>query len=93
MIVGIIEWDLEIPGCQSLKQKRRVVRSLKDRLRNRLNISVAETENQDLWQRSGIGGAVVSNTRRHVESVLEQADQLVRKEHRARVITSQRDFV
>lgn len=93
MIVAVIEWDLEVVGCQSLKEKRRVVRSLKDRLRNRLNVSVAETGHHDVWQRAGMGAAVVSTTRRHAESVLEQADRLVRQEHRARVIGSQREFV
>ena len=93
MIVAVIEWELEIYGCQSLKEKRRVVRSLKDRLRNRLNVSVAETAHQDVWQRAELGAAVVSTSRRHADSVLEKADTIVRGEHRARVIASHRDFV
>ncbi len=93
MVVGVIGWQLEIFGCQSLKEKRRVVRSLKDRLQSRFKISVAETAYQDLWQRAELTACVVAGERRHADSVLESADRLVAGEHRARVIESYRRFV
>ena len=93
MIVGVIGWDLEIPGCQSLKEKRRVVKSLKDRLHDRFNVSVAETAHQEAWQRTELTAAVVATDRRHADSVLEHADGFVRSEPRARVIDSYRSFV
>lgn len=92
MIIGVIGWELEIIGCQSLKEKRRVVASLKGRLHARFNISVAETRHQDLWQRAELTACVVAEGRRHVESVLESANRLVQGEYRARVIGSYRDF-
>ncbi len=93
MVVAVIGWDLEVFGCRSLKDKRRVVRSLKDRLRNRFNISVAETGSQDLWQRAELTACLVAGERALADSVLEQADRLVANEHRARVIDSYRRFV
>ncbi len=93
MVVAVIGWELEIFGCQSLKEKRSVLKSLKDRLHNRFNVSVAETGHHDLWQRAELTACVVSADRRHAESVLGQADQLVNAEPRARVIHVERSFV
>lgn len=92
MTVGIIGWDLEIFGCQSLKQKRGVLNSLKDRLHQRFNVSVAETGKNDLWQRAELTACLVSNQRRHAESVLEKVDRLVSSDGRARIIDSYRTF-
>ncbi len=92
MVIGTIAWQLEILGCQSLKEKRSVVKSLKDRLHQRFNVSVAETAHQDLWQRAELVACVVAGERRHAESVLESADRLVASEYRARVIDSRREL-
>jgi uncharacterized protein len=92
MVIGVIGWELEVIGCQSLKEKRSVVKSLKDRLHDRFNISVAETAHQDVWQRAELTACVVAGQRRQAESVLESADSLVASEHRARIIDSYRTF-
>lgn len=92
MVIGVIGWELEVYGCQSLKEKRRVVRSLKDRLRTRHNVSVAETGHLDLWQRAEITACVVGSDRRQVESVLDAADRIVSGEARARIIDTVRTF-
>jgi uncharacterized protein YlxP (DUF503 family) len=92
MVIGIIAWELEVFGCQSLKEKRSVIKSLKDRLHDRFNISVAETGHQQLWQRSELTACVVAGERRHAESVLANADTLVVSEPRARVIDTYRSF-
>lgn len=93
MVVGIIAWELEVFGCQSLKEKRSVVRSLKERLRNRFNVSVAETGANDLWQRAEITACVVSTDRRQADSVLENADRFVGSDPRARVIRADRSIL
>jgi uncharacterized protein len=92
MVIGVIGWELEVIGCQSLKEKRSVVKSLKDRLHDRFNVSVAETAHQDVWQRAELTACVVAGQRRQAESVLESADSLVASEHRARIIDSYRTF-
>lgn len=92
MVVGVIVWDLHVYEAQSLKDKRAVVRSLKARLRDKLNLSVAETGSQDLWQRAEITACTVGTDRRQAESVLDRADRLVEAEARGRIIGSQRTF-
>jgi uncharacterized protein YlxP (DUF503 family) len=92
VVIGVIGWELEVFGCQSLKEKRRVVRSLKDRLHDRYNVSVAETGHQNLWQRAELTACVVGSDRRQVESVLSSADRLVSNEARARIIDTVRTF-
>jgi uncharacterized protein len=92
MIVGVAGWELEIIGARSLKDKRSVVRSLKDRLRARFNVSVAETAYQDVWQRAEITVSTVAADQRRVEEVLDRADRLVEGEMRARIIDSFRTY-
>jgi uncharacterized protein len=92
VVVGVIVWELEILGSHSLKEKRRVVRSLKDRLQARYRVSVAETRHQDLWQRAEIAACTVSGESRHVDEMLDAMDRLVMNEMRARVISAQRRY-
>ena len=92
MIIGVISWELEIIGAHSLKEKRSVVKGLKDRLHDRFNVSAAETAHQDLWQRAEISACVMASDKKVAESVLQQADDLVAAEHRARIIDVARTF-
>ena len=93
MVVGVVTWELHLSGCQSLKDKRRIVKSLKDRLHSRFNVSVAETDHQDRWQRAELSCCVVANSRRHAESVLEAADNLVERDSAARIVDSQKSLL
>ena len=70
MIVAVQTWDLHLPGCLSLKDKRGVLKPLTNGLRRTLNVSVAETGHQDLWQRAEIACAVVGTARPVVEELL-----------------------
>ncbi len=93
MLVGIVTWELHLNGCQSLKDKRRILKSLKDRLHQRCNVSVAETDHHDLWQRAELSCCVAATERRHAESVLSTATKLVEREPLARVIDSATSFL
>ena len=86
MLVGINTWDLQLPGCQSLKDKRGVIRPLTTRLRNQLNVSVAETAHQDVWQRAEIACAAVASDKRVLDQTLRAADQLVEHADGVRII-------
>jgi uncharacterized protein YlxP (DUF503 family) len=92
MVVGLVVWELHVPGCASLKDKRQVIKSLKDRLHAKFNVSAAETGHQELLQRAEISVAVVATDRRQAQSVLSSADQLVEMEGRARIIDSYTTF-
>jgi uncharacterized protein YlxP (DUF503 family) len=72
MFVSVARLTLQIPESGSLKAKRQVLRRITDRVKARFNVSVAEVEDQDLWQRAGLALAVVSSDRRHAEEQLEK---------------------
>jgi uncharacterized protein YlxP (DUF503 family) len=88
VVVGVISWELYLDGCNSLKDKRAVLRSLKDRIRVRHNISVAETDHQDTWRRAEICAAIVSSDRRRAQSILSRVDSLVASDARVRILDS-----
>ena len=81
MVVGIIRAELHIHGSTSLKEKRAVLRRIKDRTRSRHNISVAEVEFQELHQRAALGFAAVSHTeedlRRLFNSLRNEIDDIL----------------
>ena len=66
--------ELRIEHAHSLKEKRHVVQSLKDRLRHKFNVAVAEIEYQDLWQRAVIAAVTVSSDRDHAGKVLQSVE-------------------
>ncbi len=70
MIVGACRIILHLPDAHSLKEKRHVVKSIIARVHNQFNVSAAEVEDQDLWQRAVLGIAVVSNDTQHANEVL-----------------------
>ncbi len=70
MHVSVCQIELRLPENHSLKGKRQVIKSIITRLQNKFNISVAEVDNQDLWQLSTLGVACVSNHRRHAGEIL-----------------------
>ena len=72
MRIGLCTVDLYIPGTTSLKGKRRVIKSLKERLRNRFNVSVAEVDHHDLLQRAAIAAAMIGQDGRKLNSDMEK---------------------
>lgn len=78
MFVGLLTIELHIPGSNSLKSKRSVVKGLKDRIRSRFNVSVCEAPDNDLWQRATLGVASVSGEKSHAVEVLNKVMDLVR---------------
>jgi len=93
VVVGLITWELHLAACQSLKEKRHVLKSLKDRLHNRFNVSAAETDHHDLWQRAELSACVVSTDREHAEQVLREADRLVEGAAGARIVDTATSFL
>ena len=72
MPVGLLTLEIFIPDARSLKDKRQVLRSLKDRLRRQFNIAIAELDGQDTWQRAVVGVVSISADTRHLEDALEK---------------------
>ena len=84
MPIGLLTLEIHIPDAHSLKDKRQVLRSLKDRLRARFNVAVAELDHQDTWQRAQVGIVSLSNDAAHLEqslrAVFDEAEQLLGRE-------------
>jgi uncharacterized protein len=77
LLVGLGRFDLRIPGCRSLKEKRHVVKALMGSIRSRFEVSVAEVDHQDLWQRSAIAVAVVGSQEFQVRQVIGRIESFV----------------
>ena len=73
--IAILTLELRIEGAHSLKDKRQVLRSLKDKLRSSFNVSVAEIEQSDLWQRATIGVAGISSSRDYLSGLMQQVER------------------
>jgi hypothetical protein len=86
MVIGTLKIRLRVPDSHSLKEKRRVVKSIKDRLKNKFNVSVSEVDALDSHQIAVLGVATVSNDKRFVESVLSQVLNHVSLNHFAQIV-------
>ncbi len=86
MFVGVVRIELHVPAATSLKEKRSVVRGLKERIRNRTQASVAEVEFQDLWQRAALGVALVSGDLHHLTQLVQAVRQTVESTYGAQLI-------
>ncbi len=86
MIVGLLTLDLHIPEANSLKSKRMVIKSLIDRTKNKFNVSIAEVDANDLWQRSVIGIALVANETQIINKVFEKIKNQVTNMHSVELI-------
>ncbi|MDH5670002.1 MAG: DUF503 domain-containing protein [Nitrospira sp.] len=93
MVVGLYTVELFIAESRSLKDKRQVLHSIKDRLRGKFNLSVAEVDAQDLWQKSVFAMACVANEGSHVEQVLEQALNMIKSNPAVEVVRTQLDLL
>ncbi|MFH1312265.1 MAG: DUF503 domain-containing protein [Candidatus Eisenbacteria bacterium] len=92
MIVGTCRVSLHIPDSGSLKAKRFALRSLKDRVRNKFNVSVAEVDDFDLWQRATIGIAVVANEGRFADKVISSVVGMIESDRNVVVIDIETDL-
>ncbi|MDE3167332.1 MAG: DUF503 domain-containing protein [Acidobacteriota bacterium] len=69
--IGVLTMELRLEESHSLKEKRHVVQSLKERLRSRFNVAVAEIDHQDVWQRATVAAVTVASDRTHAGKVLQ----------------------
>lgn len=93
MFVAVARVTLDIPQAGSLKAKRQVLRRVSDRVKARFNVSVAEVDDQDLWQRATLALAVVGNDRRHVNEMMDKILQFVEDMYVAPVSERQMEII
>ncbi|MCX8053526.1 MAG: DUF503 domain-containing protein [Armatimonadetes bacterium] len=93
MIVGVLTITLSIPGSDSLKDKRQVVKSILDSARNRFNVSAAEIDHLDLHRRAGIAFACVSNDRAVANSLLDRIRVFVESNPLCEIAEAEMEFI
>ena len=77
MFIGVARFELFIPASESLKDKRRVLKSVSTVVRNKLNVSIAEVDHQDLWQRAALGVGCVSESIAQCRKVMQEVEKLI----------------
>ena len=78
MVVGLLRLEVHIPNAHTLKEKRSVLNSLKDQLRGRFNISVAEVDANETWQRATVGISTLGSSRAYAEGLLREVKVWIR---------------
>ena len=93
MVVGVAKLNLRLHGNQSLKGKRKVIKSICERLRQRFNLAVAETDAQDLWQAAEVALVAVGNQGSYIDSKLDKAINFVEEMQLAEIVDVQRELI
>lgn len=93
IVVGICTIELYLPNNSSLKEKRQVLRSMKDRVKRNFNVSFAEIDCMDLWQKAVLGIACVGNEKGYVNRTLDKSVAMIREIPVVEMIDSRFEFV
>lgn len=72
LLIGLINFDLYLPMVSSLKEKRSIIKSLIEKSRNKFNLAVSETDDNDLWKNANISAVTVSNERKYIDSLFSK---------------------
>jgi len=87
MFVAVCRLEIFVPESSSLKSKRFVLNSIKKRIRNKFNVSVAEVDNNDKWQRISLGISMVSNERKFIDMNIEEILKLIERDGRMEILS------
>ena len=93
MVVGLCVVELFLPGSRSLKDKRVLIKGIKDRLRARFNLSLAEVEFQDLWQRAKIGMVSIASSRDVLHTTINKAIEIIENNAQCEIIDCQVEYL
>lgn len=93
MVVGVLRVELFLPMAQSLKDKRSVLKSLRDQVRHRFNIAVAEVDATEKWQRAVLGISAVGQDRAYVEGLLREVTTWIRESRLAELVRIDEEYV
>ena len=92
MVIGVLQVEVHLPRAQSLKDKRSVLKSLKDQLRGRFNIAIAEVDASEKWQRATIGITTLGQSRPFVEGLLREVTDWLRATRLVDLIRVEHDY-
>jgi uncharacterized protein YlxP (DUF503 family) len=91
MIVACLRIRLHLPGCTSLKEKRFVLKSLRDRLHNKFNVAVCEYGSQDKWQLADLGIATVTTDTKGADRALQAVINFIERDGRTELVEIERE--
>jgi hypothetical protein len=89
MLVGVCQVEILLPQSDSLKAKRFVLSSVKARIQNKFNVSIAEVDQHELWQRATLGMALITNERRFVDQTFSKIIQFLEGDDRLEILEQQ----
>ena len=93
MVIGVLQASISIPASQSLKDKRMVIKSIKDRILNKMNVSVAEVEHQDVWKTSVLAFATIAAHKDVVEKRLTEVGDFLRSDPRYVLVDTRLEMI
>mgnify|MGYP001341937445 CR=1 FL=1 len=93
MVAGILKLTVHIGGMTSLKDKRRVIKSILERIKTKFNVSAAETGRQDEWNVCEMGFSCVSNEASHADSMLSAIFRFIEYDARVEIVDSQSEII
>ncbi|PKM81589.1 MAG: DUF503 domain-containing protein [Firmicutes bacterium HGW-Firmicutes-14] len=93
MVVGLGSVELRLEWSNSLKDKRREIKSLISRVRSRFNVSIAETEQQEQWKKAVLSFAAVSSERRHADSMLNEVIRFIERSTEAELVSYKTEII
>ncbi len=91
MIIGLLQLDIIIPDSNNLKEKRRTIKSIKETIRKRFNVSIAETGNLDKWSRSEISITKVSNEAKFIRQEFQKIQNYIENRYPVEIIDKQEE--
>ncbi|MBI3330692.1 MAG: DUF503 domain-containing protein [Candidatus Omnitrophica bacterium] len=93
MVIGVLQLEVHVPTAQSLKDKRSVIKSLKDQLRGRFNVAVAELDSNETWQRATIGVSTLGEQRAYIEGLLTEVTEWLRSTRLVELIRVEQEYL
>ncbi len=93
MLVGIFQFLLLIPASESLKEKRFVIKSIKDKLQNKFNISIAEVDELDKWQKATLGISIVANEKKIIEQTFTRIFNFLDDHDQVEILDHQKEII
>ena len=93
MIVGLLRVELHAPHAQSLKDKRSVVKRLREQLRSHFNVAVAEVEANDTWQRATVGISTIGDEQQYIQGILKHVIEWLRRDGLADLIRIEETYL
>lgn len=93
MKIGLLQVSLQVPNSGSLKHKRKYLQSIKTQIRNKFNVSVAETGSHDLWQKIELAAVMVATDSAHIDRVFEEVLKLIEKQPEVEILEDYRELL